>query len=157
MTKGIEKTANEAMIPQGLPVANLQTIDLGLLQEGHNGEIRRLLEACRESGIFYLNFQCIEEKMSAIIDALYDLTRSLYDMPYEEKMLYDVDKLCKMKCNGYVTDWFREIVSLIHVLPPVTSRLEEISEASLACVMDLRHTQYELCYLPRIKGWESDL
>ncbi|KAJ5604027.1 hypothetical protein N7537_006983 [Penicillium hordei] len=84
-----------------LPLAKLQIIDLALLQDGDNGEIRRLLEASRENGIFYLNLQCIEGKMSTIIDTLYELTRGLYDMPYEEKMMYDVDKLGEMKCNGY--------------------------------------------------------
>ncbi|KAL5360651.1 hypothetical protein BJX96DRAFT_165318 [Aspergillus floccosus] len=101
MTQGIKEAANKGMLPEGLPIAKLQIINLALLQEGNNGEISRLLEASRESGIFYLDLQCIERKMSAIADALYNLTRDLYDMPYEDKMMYDVDKLDKMKCNGY--------------------------------------------------------
>lgn len=112
MTRDVKEAAEDGMVPEGLPLAKLQSIDLALLQEGNNDEIRHLLEACRESGIFYLNLQGIREKMSVITDGLYNLTRDLYHMPYEEKMLYDVDRLCKMKSNGYVTGLPLLLVSL---------------------------------------------
>lgn len=88
-------------IPPGVPVAHLQSIDLALLRNGDNYEVQRLLEGCRERGIFYLNLESEEEELSPIVTALYRLTRELYDLPLEEKLTYDVDKLYRFKCNGH--------------------------------------------------------
>lgn len=86
----------------GLPIAKLQTIDLGQLQSGSREEAQRLLESSRESGIFYLDLQSIQPQITPIVDSVFELSEKLFDLPLEEKSIYDVDKLCKLKCNGYV-------------------------------------------------------
>lgn len=43
---------------------------------------------------------------------MFQLDRELYDVPDEEKMAYDVDKLSELKLNGYVnkSDYDLEVV-----------------------------------------------
>ncbi|KAJ5850561.1 hypothetical protein N7455_010417 [Penicillium solitum] len=63
--------------------------------------IKKLLNACKTDGFFYLNIQSIDDNLLQVVDAMFQLDRELYDVPDEEKMAYDVDKLSELKLNGY--------------------------------------------------------
>lgn len=99
-------------LPQELPVAQLRTVHLSKLLDGDAAESRNLLNACKTDGFFYLNIQNIDDNLLQVVDAMFQLDRELYDVPDEEKMAYDVDKLSELKLNGYVnkSDYDLEVV-----------------------------------------------
>lgn len=59
-----------------------------------------------------MNIQSIDDNLLQVVDAMFQLDRELYDVPDEEKMAYDVDKLSELKLNGYVnkSDYDLEVV-----------------------------------------------
>ncbi|PYH43179.1 Clavaminate synthase-like protein [Aspergillus saccharolyticus JOP 1030-1] len=87
--------------PPDLPVAELQTLNLGRLQAGDQDEAQRLLEASRHDGAFYLELAAVGSEIFPVLESVYDFSEKIFDLPLEEKCLYDVDKLGNMKCNGY--------------------------------------------------------
>ncbi|KAL4733146.1 hypothetical protein BDV11DRAFT_214313 [Aspergillus similis] len=87
--------------PQDVPVAHLRTVQLSDLLQGDDAEAQKLFEACKMDGFFYLNIKNIDEHVLEVIDGMFELDKELYDLPDEEKMLYDVDKISDFKLNGY--------------------------------------------------------
>ncbi|KAF7586736.1 hypothetical protein BBP40_008396 [Aspergillus hancockii] len=88
----------------GLPIMELQTLNLALLQSQTPNEVQKLLEACRRDGFFYLDLRDMEQmnqNVVPVLEKMYQLTEDLYNLPTEEKMLYDIDKISEMKSNGY--------------------------------------------------------
>jgi isopenicillin N synthase-like dioxygenase len=90
-----------SILPQNLPVAQLRTVQLSDLLQGDDAEAQKLFEACKMDGFFYLNIKNIDEHVLEVIDGMFELDKELYDLPDEEKMLYDVDKISDFKLNGY--------------------------------------------------------
>jgi isopenicillin N synthase-like dioxygenase len=78
------------------------TVHLSKLLDGDAAESNILLNACRSDGFFYLNIDNIDDDVFPVVDSMFQLDRELYDLPDEEKMAYDVDKLSELKLNGYV-------------------------------------------------------
>ncbi|RAL11741.1 Clavaminate synthase-like protein [Aspergillus homomorphus CBS 101889] len=101
MTVSSQSSRDASDFPSDLPVAKLQTIDLGKLQAGDEKEALRLLDASREDGVFYLNLDSARAEVLPVLESIYKLSEQLFDLPLEEKSVYDVDKLGTMKCNGY--------------------------------------------------------
>lgn len=100
MSATIHKAESGTEIPPDLPIAKLETVDLQRLQNGNSDETQRLLEASREYGVFYLDLRSVETHILPILDSIYELAQELFSLPLDEKSLYDVDKLSKIKCNG---------------------------------------------------------
>jgi hypothetical protein len=89
-------------LPPELPVAQLQAIDPQRLVEGDKAESAKLFEAARKDGLFYLNVRQFGELGTPqLIEDTFCLARELFDLPEAEKLTCDVDKLGKMKLNGY--------------------------------------------------------
>ncbi|RAK81858.1 putative oxidoreductase [Aspergillus fijiensis CBS 313.89] len=101
MTISNNATTDTVGFPSELPIAQLHTIDLGRLQAGNQDEAQRLLDASRKDGVFYLNLAFAQKEIVPVLDSIYELSNGLFSLPLEEKCLYDVDRLGKMKCNGY--------------------------------------------------------
>ncbi|KAG9240240.1 hypothetical protein BJ878DRAFT_397806, partial [Calycina marina] len=94
-------------IPNNDAVARLETISLASLRAGEKAvsqaEADKLFAACRETGCFYLDFREEADDLSSILDELYELLREIHELPGDEKLRFDVDKLqfSKTKLNGY--------------------------------------------------------
>ena len=89
-------------LPADLVPAPMQTINLELLRSGDEAEAKRLFHACVDFGFFYLDLREMSEgKFVETIDRMFELDEELYALPDEEKILYDVDKLGKLKINGW--------------------------------------------------------
>ncbi|KAJ5985073.1 hypothetical protein N7499_008674 [Penicillium canescens] len=86
-----------------LPLANLKTIHLEDLRRGSIGEKEKIFAAAQDDGIFYLDFteDHGEHRISDLIQNIYSLSQSLFDLDLDEKMQYDVDQISKLKLNGY--------------------------------------------------------
>ncbi|KAJ7763222.1 hypothetical protein DFH07DRAFT_939360 [Mycena maculata] len=91
-------------LPDSVPVAELQTVESCGLRDGDQGEVVKLLAACRTDGFFYLDIRGMVE-LAPMVDDMYRLERKLFDLPVDEKMKYDIDintnDLSRMKLNGY--------------------------------------------------------
>jgi isopenicillin N synthase-like dioxygenase len=100
-----------------LPLATLKTIYLQELRRGSTGEKEKLFAAAQDNGIFYLDFteDLGEHRISDLIQNIYSLSQSLFDLDLDEKMQYDVDQISKLKLNGCVSDC-RFIVSCLALL-----------------------------------------
>ncbi|KAL4948902.1 hypothetical protein BDW69DRAFT_188832 [Aspergillus filifer] len=88
-------------LPQDLPIAQLRTVHLNTLLQGDNAEAQKLFEACKIDSFFYLNIKDIYEHVLDVIDRIFEIDKELYDCSYEEKLLYDVDKISDFKLDGY--------------------------------------------------------
>ncbi|KAF7169968.1 hypothetical protein CNMCM5623_002492 [Aspergillus felis] len=65
-------------------------------------KVEKLALAAKEDGIFYIDFTGhASSPFSGLVDEIYSLSRSLFDLSIEEKMRYDVDKMGMLKLNGY--------------------------------------------------------
>lgn len=87
-------------LPPGLKVARIRTINLSRLQTGDRKENESLFLAAKNDGFFYLDFRDHDPKIRDVIDSIYALAKEFYDLPLEERLPYDVDKLSKIKING---------------------------------------------------------
>ena len=88
-----------------VPTAHILTIDIGRLHNGDKEEASKLLNAAKKDGIFYLDLE--NQLFMGVIDTLdkvFALSKELFDLSEEEKMEYDIDKLSKLKLNGYIYD-----------------------------------------------------
>ena len=83
------------------PVAQLSTIKLASLQQEDGEEAEKLFQSAREDGFFYLNFQdSAFEGMINLVEDVFTISKSLFNLDNQEKMEYDVDKLGDSKLNG---------------------------------------------------------
>ncbi|KAJ6526397.1 hypothetical protein B0H19DRAFT_970626 [Mycena capillaripes] len=91
-------------LPDGVLVAQLQTIDMCRLRDGAETEVAKLVTACRKDGFFYLDIRGMPE-LAPVVENMFRLDRRLFDLPDDEKMKYDIDSnidaLSRMKLNGY--------------------------------------------------------
>lgn len=85
------------------PIAQPLTIHLGRLHEGNAEEATKLFKAACENGFFYLDFKApLFVKILDAADDVFSLAKDIFDLTEEEKLRYDIDKLGKLKLNGYV-------------------------------------------------------
>lgn len=94
-------------IPLGISpsqVAQLKTINFKALQNNSSEELRKLISAAKQDGVFYLDLTGNGEEAQVYdsVDDLYRLSQSIFDMGDEEKLQFDVDKLGHFKLNGFV-------------------------------------------------------
>lgn len=77
--------------PDNVPTAPLLRLSFGKLLAGDIAEYERLFEASVDIGFFYLDLQDAEQGMSLLGDAddLFQVGEKLFDLPLEEKMVYD--------------------------------------------------------------------
>ncbi|KAI0971260.1 putative oxidoreductase [Xylaria arbuscula] len=83
-------------------LANLQTISLHKLQSGSKAEHRLLLQTCIDDGFLYLDLTHTDHKpLLSDVDAVFSLSKRLFDYPHDIKNLFDVDAVSELKVNGY--------------------------------------------------------
>ncbi|KAJ5980592.1 hypothetical protein N7481_007890 [Penicillium waksmanii] len=80
--------------PDDVATAPLLRLSLGKLLAGDLAEYERLFEASVDIGFFYLDLQDSEQGESLLDDAddLFRVGESLFELPLEEKVLYDFSK-----------------------------------------------------------------
>ncbi|KAJ5572393.1 oxidoreductase [Penicillium hetheringtonii] len=83
-------------LPEGLPVADIHTVDFYGLINDDQLESEKLLNASKEDGFFYLSFNAVEhDGTMELIEKMYQLNKDLFSLPLGSKMEFDVDKLYK--------------------------------------------------------------
>lgn len=97
-------------VPPDVPVAVLDTIDLGKLQAGDTVEAQRLFEASLMKGAFYLDLRSGISDILPLLERIHSISEDLFGLPLEEKCAYDVDILSSQKCNGYAIYLFTPVV-----------------------------------------------
>ncbi|EJP68779.1 oxidoreductase, 2OG-Fe(II) oxygenase family [Beauveria bassiana ARSEF 2860] len=82
--------------------ALLRTITCSELQNEVPRALGELLHAATEDGIFYLKFDDGDKRnWSRSIEGVDRLSRDIFDLSTEEKLLFDIDSMGKLKLNGY--------------------------------------------------------
>jgi isopenicillin N synthase-like dioxygenase len=83
-------------------LATLQTISLYELQNRSVLEQNRLLQACINDGFFYLDLtHPTFTSLMGDIEAVFDLSKDVFNYPIDIKTLFDVDTISDLKTNGY--------------------------------------------------------
>lgn len=91
---GPDETLAEAVIDE---------ISLDLLLGANDDEEARLLRACRDDGVFYLNLRGPDGVDGPLLRSsrdIYRVSKNLFHLPDAEKMRYDIDQHGQMKLNG---------------------------------------------------------
>lgn len=86
-----------------MPSADIEEISLDLLRGGDEGEAARLLDACIEDGVFFLNLKGKDGVGAHLLRSsrdIYQLLKTLFNLPQDEKMRYDIDLHGDLKLNG---------------------------------------------------------
>ncbi|KAF7875070.1 hypothetical protein EAF04_002242 [Stromatinia cepivora] len=85
------------------PAQSLPTINLQGLFDLDPAEATKLLDASKQYGFFYLDFQTISKikTVLGLIDQIYRFEEQLFSLPQDYLMKYDVDEIGYMKLNGY--------------------------------------------------------
>ncbi|KAM3544505.1 hypothetical protein ARSEF1564_002617 [Beauveria bassiana] len=82
--------------------ALLRTITCSELQNEVPRALGELLHAATEDGIFYLKFDDGDKRnWGRSIEGVDRLSRDIFDLSTEEKLLFDIDSMGKLKLNGY--------------------------------------------------------
>ena len=84
-------------------LAQLEIISLKALRSGSTAESAKLFDVCCRDGIFYLDMLGSEPNVLQTVEDIYELEKNIFDLPEEELMLYDIDKLSPGKLNGFAT------------------------------------------------------
>ncbi|KAK3172580.1 hypothetical protein OEA41_005904 [Lepraria neglecta] len=84
-------------------VAQLETISFEALRSGNTAETAKLFDVCCRDGIFYLDMLGSEPNVLQTVEDIYELENKMFDLPEDELMLYDIDKLSLRKLNGFAT------------------------------------------------------
>ncbi|EKG19866.1 hypothetical protein MPH_02793 [Macrophomina phaseolina MS6] len=94
-----------AGLNESYAIAGVHEVSFDLIKDGNQTEAAKLLEACREDGIFYLNLKHLDGSDSQLLQnsaSIYHLAKQLFDLPTEEKMKHDIDLFGSTKVNGFV-------------------------------------------------------
>ncbi|KAE8382324.1 hypothetical protein BDV26DRAFT_299709 [Aspergillus bertholletiae] len=77
--------------PDNVPIATLPCLSLEKLVARNSGEIQRLVHACEEVGLFYLDLRDVSlaSKILGEVDQLFQTAVELFDLPLAEKQAYD--------------------------------------------------------------------
>lgn len=84
-----------------LLVARLETISFEALRDGSPAEATRVFNACCQHGAFYLDMAGTEHGVLDAVDDIYALEESIFDLPEQVLMQYDIDMLSPRKLNGF--------------------------------------------------------
>ena len=82
------------------PTAQMKTISYHLLQRGDADEAAKLLKACCEDGLFYLDMEGTVPNIQKAVEDIFTLERQLFALPEHEKIRFDIDQLSPRKLNG---------------------------------------------------------
>jgi hypothetical protein len=87
--------------PEDVPTADIHTIDFDLLQDGDASEARKVYEASKGYGFFYLSNTHVD------YDFMFDLANDTFTLPLDEKMKYEMGNTgryfgYKMSGSNYV-------------------------------------------------------
>lgn len=76
--------------PSDVPIAKLECISLTDLRNGNELESEALFDACKKDGFFILDLRGDEmgEKILDEAGKLFDMGKTLFDLPYEAKVEY---------------------------------------------------------------------
>ncbi|KAL8873069.1 MAG: hypothetical protein Q9174_001407 [Haloplaca sp. 1 TL-2023] len=92
----------------GCPLAKVETISLGALDNSEVDEAGRLFQACCNHGFFCLDFHSHNTAFETAVNDIYRLEGELFDLHEAELMPFDIDVLSpRYKLNG-----LRSIASL---------------------------------------------
>ncbi|KAL9082734.1 MAG: hypothetical protein Q9165_008802 [Trypethelium subeluteriae] len=82
---------------------NLKTIDLQSLLREDDHECTKLLQAVTKEGFFYLDFRQMDQGAAMLdtVERMFKFQEDLFNLPEDQKLKYDVDRLSFMKLNGY--------------------------------------------------------
>lgn len=82
--------------------AQLRVISCADLQNEDPRALRDIFLAATEDGIFHLDLGSSKDMgLSRTIKDVENLNRAIFDMSIEQKLLFDVDAVGKLKQNGY--------------------------------------------------------
>lgn len=84
-----------------LPVARLETISFEALRNGDHIESTKVFDACCKDGIFYLDMSSTVPNVLQAVEDIYALEETIFRLPEEELMRFDIDKLSPRKLNGF--------------------------------------------------------
>lgn len=84
------------------PLAQIPIVKIARLDEGDSEEAAKLYRAAQEDGICYIDLRdgAYDDLIEAV-DNVLAFSKALFGLNEKEKMRYDVDKLSKLKLNGY--------------------------------------------------------
>ena len=76
--------------PNDVPIANLECVSLANLRNGERKESEALFHACKNDGFFLLDLRGDKQGETILNEAgkLFDMSKTLFDLPYETKMEY---------------------------------------------------------------------
>ena len=90
--------------PQDVPTADVPKFSLAKLSSGDSAYTHQLFETCRSTGFFLLEMGGDDtgDKMIEEIDAMFEISKNVFDLKIEEKSKYAQDTV-NGKFAGYVT------------------------------------------------------
>ena len=85
-----------------LQEAQLEIVKFTELLHGSEEQKMKLFSACKNHGFFYLDLTGFdpETRLDAVLEDMNTLAGEIFDLPEEQKMQYDVDKISNMKVCG---------------------------------------------------------
>jgi hypothetical protein len=95
LLKAMSKSHELAPFPENLLVVPLTVISYAKLAAADPEEGRKLFQASKELGFFYLDLQHaseMEETLLSDVDSLFDMAPQFFAVPQEEKEKYDLTK-----------------------------------------------------------------
>ncbi|KAJ5175403.1 oxidoreductase [Penicillium canariense] len=81
--------------------AQLETVNITELRKFSRGASQKVAQAAKEQGIFYLDLTDDNLSSNGNIEGVAALSEEIFQLPFTEKMQFDVDKLGEWKINGY--------------------------------------------------------
>lgn len=96
---GQEKASSQ----QPIPLARIKEISLQRLEMSDEIETQKLLIACMEDGVFYLNLRDHtnqDRSLLSLSKEMFSVSQELFELPLDEKMNYDIDQNGIMRVNG---------------------------------------------------------
>jgi isopenicillin N synthase-like dioxygenase len=125
--------------PVNYPIANLSTIRVSDLRNGSPSAANEVVRAAKQDGVFYLDFADSKEfPCTDIIRDVQAFSRELFQLGFDQKMEFDVDRLAPFKTNGYTRSSRPPMHELMVALG--TSLSVATSGGLLVKVMDLKAT-----------------
>ena len=81
--------------------ALLRIVNMKRLSQRDNQEVQELLLAAKTDGMFYMDFSDFDSDLyTGVVNDVYSLSWSLFNLGLEEKLQYDIDALTDLKTNG---------------------------------------------------------
>ena len=94
--------------------ALLKTISFSALLHGESDAIADLYSAGVEGGFFYLDVRSLEiEMILDEVNKLYGVAEDFFQLPLEEKMTFDLDKIGPHKIDGFDYPYLNALTTLL--------------------------------------------